>query len=77
MKRPYKNLRKELCGEDLDQRTIAKHLGRSTTYVSVRMRGLEPWNMADVYKLLDLIHQPPEMIAFYFPRSDMKEEGRS
>ncbi len=73
MKRPYKNLRMELCGEDLDQRTIAKHLGRSATYVNVRMCGHEPWSMADVYKLMDLIHKPPEMIPFYFPRSDMKE----
>lgn len=26
-------------------------------------------SMADVYKLMDLIHKPPEMIPFCFPRS--------
>ena len=51
MAKPYKELRKLMYGESINQEQLADHLGRSTTYVSMRMRGVAPWDMLDVYRI--------------------------
>ena len=72
MAKPFKELRKQMYGEGVGQADVAEHLGKSPCYVSIRLRGLMPWDLEDVYKLCDLLHIPEEQIAFYFPRGDMK-----
>lgn len=73
MAKSFKELRKLMYGEGIDQKYLADYLGKGTTYVSARMRGLAPWSMLDVYRLCELLSIPVERIAVYFPREDMKE----
>lgn len=71
MAKPYKELRKQMYAEGIDQKYIAKHLGKCTSYVSSRMRGLSPWDMSDVYSLCELFDIAPAQISVYFPRDDI------
>lgn len=71
MAKPYKELRKLMYGEGIDQQAIAKHLDRGTTYVSLRMRGVASWDMSDVYALCELFDIPVGQISIYFPREDV------
>ena len=72
MAKPYKELRKLMYGESINQEQLAEHLGRCTTYVSMRMRGVAPWDMLDVYRICELLEIPTDKIAVYFPREDIK-----
>lgn len=75
MSRPFKELRKLMYAEGIDQEYIAGRLERGTSYVSKRMRGVAPWNMADVYCLCDMFAIPYEQITLYFPKEDMQRRG--
>ena len=72
MARPFKKLRMLLCGEDVTQEEIAKALGRSKGYVSLRMSGAEVWSLGDVYTLCDMLEIAYEEIPSYFPKEDMR-----
>ena len=76
MAKPFKELRKLMCAEDIDQRYLAKRIGRSLAYVSNRMCGHAPWDMRSVYQICDLFEIPTEQIAVYFPKEDMKSTGQ-
>ena len=71
MAKPFKELIKLMYAEGIDQRCLAKQLGKGTTYVSYRIRGLAPWDMSDVYALCDLFEIPTNEIPVYFPREDI------
>lgn len=71
MQRRFKELRKLMYAEGIDQRTLAQQLGKGTTYVSLRIRGMAAWSMLDVYALCDLLEIPVSDIAVYFPREDV------
>ncbi|MBS5166121.1 MAG: hypothetical protein KHY77_10270 [Butyricicoccus pullicaecorum] len=71
MAKPFKELRKLMYAEGIDQRFLAMTLGKGTTYVSLRIRGLAPWDMLDVYVLCDLFEIPTGEIPLYFPREDI------
>lgn len=71
MAKPFKELRKLMYAEGIDQRSLARQLGKGTTYVSSRIRGLAAWDMRDVYALCDLFEIPAGEIAVYFPREDV------
>lgn len=72
MAKPFKELRKLMCAEDIDQRYLAKRIGRSVGYVSNRMRGYAPWDMRSVYQICDLFEIPLSEIAAYFPKEDIR-----
>ena len=72
MAKPYKELRKLMYGESINQEQLADHLGRGTTHVSMRMRGVAPGEMRDVYRLCDLPQIPTDKLSVYFPREDIK-----
>ena len=55
MAKPFKELRKLMYAEGIDQRSLARQLGKGTTYVSSRIRGLAPWDMLDVYALCESV----------------------
>lgn len=76
MARPFKELRKLMFAEGIDQEYIAGRLERGTSYVSKRMRGVAPWDMVDVYRLCDLFEIPTDQISVYFPREDIRPEAR-
>lgn len=69
-KTKFKELRKLMYGEGIDQETLGEYLGKGTTYISMRIRGISPWSLADVYRLCELFQIAPEQIPVYFPKED-------
>lgn len=67
MKKPYLDLRKELYGAEIDQRQIGKIIGRSKSYVNVRMTGKADWTIGEAYALLQALGRQPEEIYQFFP----------
>lgn len=65
--KPYLELRKELYGAEIDQKTIGKAIGRSEFYVSHCMTGKADWKIGEAYTILKLIGKGPEDIVEYFP----------
>lgn len=71
----YKRLKVELGANDIDQRTLCKEIGRSPTYLSVRLRGKAPFNMDDVYAICDYLHIQYGEIPVYFPRDGVEADA--
>lgn len=64
--RPHYKLRRALRDMDVDEPYLAELLGRSVSYVSTRMMGLGPWTIDEVYKMLEIINEPPRRMHMYF-----------
>ena len=75
MKR-FIELRGALAAKDIDQRYLGERLGVSAGYISARMTAKVPWDMEEVYTILDLINRPPEDIPVLFPKNGMRYEKR-
>lgn len=65
------NLEKELFAQRITEEMLAAHIGRSTSYISNRMKGRYSWTVSEAYKILELLRKEPRDIAIYFP----PEEG--
>ena len=63
----YSYLRERLMRLDIRYSDVAKHIGKSDAYITNRMTGRYPWDMNDVYLIMDLINEPVEYIADVFP----------
>lgn len=74
MAKPFKKLRMLMYAEGIDQAYIAECLGRGTSYVSMRLSGIAPWDMEEVYCLCDIFDIPHDQIAEYFPREDIQKQ---
>jgi len=63
-------IRKWLSGLDMTIPELAERLEppRGSTYVSERLRGVHPWDMTDVYQIMNMMNQPPENIHVVFPK---------
>lgn len=70
--KPFYRLRKEMYGLDINQEDIAQAIGRSPSYVSVRMCGKAQFNLADIYGIMDVLQIAPENMAEFFPRNGLK-----
>ena len=70
--KPFYRLRKEMYGLDVRQEDIAEAIGRSPSYVSVRMRGKAEFNLSDIYRIMDVLGIAPEYMAEFFPRNGLK-----
>ncbi len=46
---------------------VAEKIGKSESYVRLRMRGLYGFEINEAYKILQMIEEPPESIVQYFP----------
>lgn len=46
---------------------VAEKIGKSESYVRLRMRGLDDYEVGEAYKILEMIDEPPEAIVQYFP----------
>lgn len=73
MARPYAKLRGLLLEYDITQEHLARVLLLSKTSVSKRMMGHWPWQLDECYKILDMVHQPPEELHAVFPRDGINE----
>jgi len=67
---PFPIIRKWLSGLDMTIPELAEHLEppRGSTYVSERLRGVHPWDMTDVYQIMNMMNQPLENIHVVFPK---------
>ena len=61
------------CGKVED---AAQALGRTGEYVYKRLRGVKPWDLSDVYKLLRYLEIPPEKFPEYFPENGEETGGK-
>lgn len=52
----------------VDQRWLGMKLGKSVSYVNLRMVGKKSWTMEEAYQICDILCIPPENILEYFPR---------
>ena len=69
----YSYLRERLMRLDIRYSDVARHIGKSDAYITNRMTGRYPWDMSDVYLIMDLINEPVEYIADVFPRDGINE----
>lgn len=67
MPRPHAMLRGAMVAADIDEQYLARKLLRGKTYVSERMMGRKPWQMDEVYTIMDLLRLPHDKLAVYFP----------
>lgn len=68
MKKTYVRLKGLLKSFGFEQSDVAKLLDTSVSSVSRRYRAVEPWDIDQIYKLMDAIHEPYENISEFFPR---------
>jgi len=70
MAKPYAKLRHALDDADISRADIQQRLGRGKglTYVAQRFQGERPWTLDDAYVILDMLGEPPNRIAEFFPR---------
>lgn len=63
----YKLLRGKLREKFLTGEDVAKMLGRSVSYVRLRMEGKRAWDMSDAHTLMKELDLPIEQLHIYFP----------
>lgn len=63
----YRKLKQITFSDDITQAMLAKVIKKSEKYVSTRMTGKMPFDMAEVYAICDYLHIPYERIPEYFP----------
>lgn len=63
----YATLRKELKHQDIDNRYLAKLLGRSVPCVSQRLNARQSWTLDEAYALLKALSLPYEKLHVLFP----------
>ncbi len=68
MAKPFRVLRGYLTAAGIEQNYLADLMGVSLSYVSSRMTAKRPWDMQDVYFLMDTLHIPYEQMNIVFPK---------
>ena len=63
----YIELRCAMIRAGIDQNDIARTIGKSPSYVSLRLNGHVPWTMAEAYAICELLQLPITEIVRYFP----------
>ena len=66
--RPFSELRSLLRRNDYTTEELSRYLGKSRPYVSQRLNGKHPWDLDDVYKILDWLYIPYKDLHIYFPK---------
>lgn len=69
-------LRAKMAEYGINQKYLAKKIGRTEPYVSDRMLGRRPFTVDDVYVLCKLLSIPVGEVLEYFPPS-IRKGGRS
>ncbi len=71
-------LKAKLVMEGYDQKALAAALGRSQTYVTRRMTGLEDYTTGDIVKIVDFldIQDEKEFFNIFYPGLKFKSERR-
>lgn len=76
-RRKFAKLKALLYEKELIQADLAREVGRSGTYITVRMNGKEPWSLDDVQVIGKMLEIPREQWLDYFIDStlDGRESG--
>ena len=61
-------LRKALRKNDYTTQELADHLKKSRPYISQRLNGLRPWELTDMYAILDWLYIPHSELHIIFPK---------
>lgn len=64
----FLELRQALERAGYDQKALASRIKRSESYVSCRFRGLNEWDLEDIYRIMGVLHLSHEQIPVMFPR---------
>ena len=64
----YRYLSGRLRQLGIRQQDLAERWGSPQASVSHRFCGKVPWNIEEMYELLDICKAPPEELHLYFPR---------
>lgn len=75
MARPFHKLRVRLTEFDYTQEDVARKTQLGVASVSARMNAHKPWNLDEMYAILDMIGEPPSRMHEYFPRGGQNEAG--
>ena len=68
----FKRLRGELCALDIDSEYLAKLLGVDNRfYTDRRLRAEYPWDLTEMYKIMDILRWPHERMHELFPKDGM------
>lgn len=65
-RRKFAKLKALLYEKELIQADLARELGRSGTYITVRMNGKEPWSLDDVQAIGEMLEIPREQWLDFF-----------
>ena len=65
-------VRQQMYALRINQGDIAEAIGKSPSYVSVRMCGKAQFDLADIYSIMDVLQIAPENMAEFFPRDGLK-----
>jgi hypothetical protein len=69
MKKQFSKLRSKMLEYEIDQNELSEMLGRCIVYVSQRFTGKRPWDLTDMYKIMDEFKIPYEQMHEYFPKN--------
>lgn len=69
MKKPFGKFRAKMLEYEIGQLELAEMLGVSLSYVSSRLTNKKPWDMLDMYKLMDTFNIPYSQMHEYFPKN--------
>lgn len=70
--KPFFRVRQQMFALGISQEDIAAEIGRSSSYVSMRMCGKAQFDLADIYGIMDVLQIAPENMAEFFPRNGLK-----
>lgn len=73
----YKALKMELARTMYNQTDIADLLDRSVPYVQVRMSGRDSFDIAEAYKILELLNLPDSLFPMIFPKDPFENVAAS
>ncbi len=74
MRKPFSYIRELMMKYEIDQITLAEILGRCIAYVSQRMTAKKPWDLDDMYKIMDTFSIPYSQMHIYFPKNGKRCE---
>jgi predicted transcriptional regulator len=72
--KPYQKLRGLLRAEGIDQKELAHILGCSTTSVSHKFMGKYPWSSDQMYKIMDILDKPYNLLHEVFPKNGTEKK---
>lgn len=64
----FARLRGELRAHDIDPDYLARLWGLSTCSIGRRLRGEFPWNLDEMYELMEMLNWPVDRMHEMFPR---------